>query len=66
LFAGLPLIYSDNKRSYHNSSISDYKEQMLTLDGSFGFGAAYFGKAGSLELNVSNMGLFIGISKFLR
>lgn len=66
LFAGLPLIYSDNKRSYNNSSITDFKEQTLTLDGSFGFGAAYFGKAGSLELNVSNMGLFIGISKFLR
>jgi outer membrane protein W len=64
VFAGLPIIYSDVQRTYNNQQTTDYDEQSVELNGTFGGGVAYFGKAGSIEMNISNMGFFIGVSKF--
>ena len=66
LFAGLPIVYTSNKTDYYSNNTSDYGDEYLELRGTFGFGAAYFGKAGSIEMNLSNMGLFVGVNKFIR
>jgi hypothetical protein len=66
LLAGLPIVYSDVTKFYNdNSWRPDVDENYLELRSVFGFGAAYFGKAGSIELNVSNMGFFLGVHKFI-
>jgi hypothetical protein len=65
LFAGLPIVYTSENRTYNNNnSNSNMDDEYLELRGTFGFGAAYFGKAGSIEMNLSNMGLFLGVNKF--
>ncbi len=66
LFAGMPIVYSTQSRDYTQSTSTDFDEEYLELRGTFGLGAAYFGKAGSIEMNVSNMGLFLGINKFIQ
>jgi hypothetical protein len=66
LFAGLPIVYTKNETDYYSNNSTDFKDEYLELRGTFGFGAAYFGKAGSIEMNVSNMGLFLGVNKFIQ
>jgi hypothetical protein len=67
LFAGLPIVYNGVKRNYNDNAWStDVDENYLELRGTFGFGAAYFGRAGSIELNLSNMGFFLGVNKFIQ
>jgi len=67
LLAGLPFVYSDVIKMYaDNSWRPDVDENYLELRGVFGCGAAYFGKAVSLELNISNMGFFVGVNKFIK
>jgi hypothetical protein len=66
LFAGLPIVYTSENRKYNNPGNMDVKDEYLELRGTFGFGAAYFGKAGSIEMNLSNMGLFLGVNKFIQ
>jgi hypothetical protein len=67
LFAGMPIVYNDVNRTYNsNSWNTDVDENYLELRGTFGFGTAYFGKAGSIELNLSNMGFFLGVNKFIQ
>ena len=65
LFAGLPVVYSQIDRTSGNGGPGSLSESTVNLRASFGFGAAYFGRAGSLELNVSNMGFFFGVNKFI-
>ncbi len=65
LFAGMPIVYSSESTDYSSTGTTDYKNEFLELRGTFGAGAAYFGKAGSIELNVSNMGFFVGVNKFI-
>jgi len=67
LLAGVPFVYSDIKKMYaDNSWRPDVDENYLELRGVFGGGAGYFGRAGSIELNVSNMGFYIGVNKFIQ
>jgi hypothetical protein len=67
LLAGIPIVYSGVKKMYiDNSWRPDVDENYLELRSVFGFGAAYFGKAGSIELNISNMGFFLGVHKFIQ
>jgi len=66
LFAGMPIVYSTQSKDYTQTTSTDYDEEYLELRGTFGGGAAYFGKAGSIELNVSNMGFYIGVNKFIQ
>lgn len=65
LFAGLPVVYSSMERESGSGGPGNYQDETLNLRASFGVGAAYFGRAGSLELNVSNMGFFFGVNKFI-
>jgi len=66
LLAGLPIVYSQQSTDYTQSTTTDLDREYLELRGTFGAGAAYFGKAGSIELNVSNMGFYIGVNKFIQ
>jgi len=66
LFAGLPIVYSQQSTDYTQSTTTDLDREYLELRGTFGAGAGYFGKAGSIELNVSNMGFYIGVNKFIQ
>lgn len=65
LLAGMPIVYSSQSIDY-SSNTPDYDNEYLELRGTFGGGAAYFGKAGSIEMNVSNMGFYIGVNKFIQ
>ncbi len=65
LMAGLPITYTQTDRFYFRQSGNDFKEETVTAKGTFGLGAAYFGNAGSIEMNLSNLGLFLGFHKFL-
>jgi hypothetical protein len=65
LFAALPVVFTSDQ--YKNNSPSfpySRNEQTLALQGSLGFGAAYFGRKGSLELHLSNMGFNLGLSRY--
>lgn len=66
LFAGLPIVYSQQSTDYTQSTTTDLDREYLELRGTFGAGAGYFGKAGSIELNASNMGFYIGVNKFIQ
>jgi len=65
LFGALPIVYTNTETDYYSNSTTDSKNEYLDLRGTVGFGAAYFGKAGSIEMNLSNMGLFLGVNKFI-
>lgn len=67
LFAGIPIVYTKKEDVYNDpNNQGGGKDEYLELRGTFGLGAAYFGKAGSIEMNLSNMGLFVGVNKFIQ
>jgi hypothetical protein len=66
LFAGMPIVYTQRETDYYNNNSTDFDEEYLELRGTFGGGVSYFGKAGSIEMNISNMGLFVGVNKFIQ
>jgi hypothetical protein len=53
------------KVDYTHVNITDFDQHYLEVRGTFGAGAAYFGKAGSIELNASSMGVFVGVNKYI-
>lgn len=66
--ASMELAYSRQKaqiKQNNGSILASNSDNTLNLDGSIGFGMAYFGKKGSLDLNLSNMGLRMGLYKVL-
>lgn len=66
--ASMELAYSRQKaqiKQNNGSILASNSDNTLNLDGSIGFGMAYFGKQGSLDLNLSNMGLRLGLYKVL-
>jgi hypothetical protein len=66
LLAAIPIVYSSYEHNYGQSSgMQRQKGTSVELSGSFGFGAAYFGQKGNIELNISNMGFFLGVNKHL-
>jgi hypothetical protein len=70
LQAGLPVIYSSYERTNSYSSgtqivTNTSTSKNLGLYGNFGFGASLHGRFGAIEMNASNLGLNIGIQKFI-
>lgn len=66
--ASMELAYGYYKTQIKNNNgtiIGTNSDNTINLDGSIGFGMAYFGKQGSLDLNLSNMGLRLGLYKVL-
>lgn len=66
--ASMELAYSRQKaqiKQNNGNILASNNDNTLNLDGSIGFGMAYFGKKGSLDLNLSNMGLRMGLYKVL-
>jgi len=66
LMAGMPIVHTQLKSTNSGTGNTMYDESFTNLRGSFGFGAAYFGRAGSIDLNLSNMGFYLGLSKYLQ
>lgn len=62
---GVHLAYSASRSSNNLSTNSQTYSETL-VRGSFGFGAAYAGKKGMIEMNISNGGLFLGVHKRLK
>lgn len=69
LLAGLPITYAhinEERKENQPPGVSYVRnENNLELRTTFGFGAGYFGKAGNIELHISNMGFFLQLNKFL-
>ncbi len=57
--------YKSQVKQNNGTIIATNSDNSVNLDGSIGFGMAYFGKKGSLDLNLSNMGLRLGLYKVL-
>lgn len=57
--------YKMQVKQNNGNIIATNSDNTVNLDGSIGFGMAYFGKRGSLDLNLSNMGLRLGLYKVL-
>ena len=70
LQAGLPVIYSNYDRSTTSvfgtqTYTSRSQGESLGLYGNFGFGASLHGRFGAIELNASNLGINLGLHKFI-
>lgn len=57
--------YKSQVKQNNDNITATNSDNSVNLDGSIGFGMAYFGKQGSLDLNLSNMGLRLGLYKVL-
>ncbi len=66
LFAGMPIVYGSHEMNYTNQATTDYKNESVELRSTFGLEAGYFGKAGNIEMHISNMGFFLQLNKFIQ
>lgn len=66
LLAAIPIVYTSYEYNYGQPGMQQQKGTSVELNGSFGFGVSYFGQKGNIELNISNMGLFLGVNKFIK
>jgi hypothetical protein len=66
VFAGAPIVYMSKTEEYTNVNSTDSDQHYLEVRGTLGAGAAYFGRKGSIELNASSMGFFLGVNKFIQ